>query len=312
MWTELYIKKPKYDLSVYEAGLEDKVSDDKELLYNDKEHTYRYIGDDANRKGVYYNSVTGVIKSFLPKFSGSTENAQRKMCLTDAQVREVWNANRDCAGNRGTFIHAHLELMLTKANLPPNKANDPKYFLTEGELSLLAQADDEVLAYRREVKNWLKELISDRFGVGFALDLCDMGRCEKILHSYEYGIGGQCDYMLSSMKDYTKASIEKNETYMPQGTDKILIDWKTNSKSLTKPYGFFKHPFTKIQNTLLNKFSFQLAIYALMEEEMTGEPVNEAYVVHLIDGKVVPHEVNLDKFKPLAMQMLEYYSVVKK
>ena len=130
MWTELYIKKPKYDLSLYETGLKDKMSDDSEILYNDEEHTYRYVGDDANRNGVYYNSVTGVIKCFLPTFKGSTENAQKKMCLTASQVREVWDANRDYAGNRGTFIHAHLELMLTKSNLPPSKANNPDYFLT--------------------------------------------------------------------------------------------------------------------------------------------------------------------------------------
>lgn len=309
MWTELYIKQPKYDLSLYEQCLQDKVSEDGELLYKDEEHTYQYIGEDSNKKGLYYHSVTGVIKCFLPSFRGSTEKAQREMHLTDAQVKEVWEANRDYAGNRGTFIHAQLELMLTKGNVPTElMAKKPeKYILNEGELSLLAQTDDEVLSYRKKVKEWLLSLVENTPEKLHNKSLVEIGTCEKLLHIHSHNIAGQGDYMLTLQEN------KEGDTDGVKGkVKKILIDWKTNSKSLVKAYGFFKHPFTNIQNTLLNKFSFQLAMYSLMEEDMTGVPVNEAYVAHLIDGELIPHKIDLDKFKPLVKEMMEYYALVKK
>jgi hypothetical protein len=298
MWAELFIKPFKYDLDLYEKELKDKYSDDKAILYADKEHTYTYVGEDTLLRGKRFDSVTGVIKSFLPKFNGSTAKAEKEMMLSAKDVRRVWDANRDYAGNRGTFIHACLELVLGKGMIELRESANA---VTMGELSLLPQLakDEEVNSYIRNVQSFIKNDVIKRSLLNSKIDVNQFTiHLEKIVYSPKYKIAGQYDCKVELLDDAT------------------ILDWKTNDKVLTKPYGFFAEPFDRIQNTLINQYSFQLCIYLCLEmnanedNPMYNVP-SRAVIVHLKDGELTPYEVDMDKFMPLAKEMLEYYSMVK-
>lgn len=79
--------------------------------------------------------------------------------------------------------------------------------------------------------------------------------------------------------------VSNNKTY--------LIDWKTNSGSLEKSYGYLKHPLIKsfkLPNNKLTRYYLQLSVYKRLLE-LNNVDVHTCYIVHLGDDSFKFYEV---------------------
>jgi ATP-dependent exoDNAse (exonuclease V) beta subunit len=102
---------------------------------------------------------------------------------------------------------------------------------------------------------------------------------EDILYSDKYKIAGQCDLIV----------FHNNGTF-------DLWDWKTNTKELSYiGYNRMKYPFLFLSDGELQKYEFQLSIYAYFAEQRYGLKAGKLTIGHMRDGKIVPIRVNYRK-----------------
>lgn len=101
--------------------------------------------------------------------------------------------------------------------------------------------------------------------------------CEEIIHNMEYRLAGTIDLLL----------------HEPLTDSFCLGDWKSNVGTLSKKYGYCKHPAIakyKIPNGKIYKYYLQLNVYKRLLE-LSGEFVGKMTIIHLADNGFQAYDV---------------------
>jgi len=237
-----------------------------------EESTHRYY-DDLGRE---YKSATRFLGSFKEPFDAgaiapyvakgrkskfSKEAKSRGVSIEVIQseqplyergytleaVLKEWDAKRDAANEKGTFIHNNLEWMLFNNKLPTDLEYKNIY--------------ESVWNFMRN-KSYYKIFP------------------EVVLHSEEIMIAGTADLRCQRTKN--KDSVID---YFDYKTNIIGYDSTSIKDNKVKHYNrFMKYPLEYLEDCEYNKYALQLSLYAFMDQEMFGSKIGKLAILNVVDG----------------------------
>ena len=167
--------------------------------------------------------------------------------ITTRDVLDEWDAKRDAANAKGTYIHDNLENML---------------------LTGVAPKKDEYYDTYKAVWKFIKE---EQYAKLFP---------EVILHSERIMIAGMAD--LRCQRTTSKNSIID---YYDYKTNVIHFDSsKEKDGKKTQTNKFMNYPLDYMEDTSYNGYALQLSLYAYMDQMMFNTKIGKLAILNVVDG----------------------------
>mmetsp|Transcript_8276 Transcript_8276/g.12264 ORF Transcript_8276/g.12264 Transcript_8276/m.12264 type:complete len:759 (+) Transcript_8276:22-2298(+) len=268
--------------------IEFKNERDIQIVFMEESHVYKIDGDKCKV------SVTGFIDSFFESFDSQSQaeksqSQPKYQDLTTSQICRRWMYNGKKASQRGTHLHAHIEWLIDKyrLNLPKMKeyiqtvASNHFYRFDISMNAFLNFYEKEIILknlepFRVEMKIFLKTPLLLAGSVdGIFQERNQKGDGPKVIHLFDWKHSRKLEYGKYHYGSYGKPP----------------IDDKVNS---------------------LEKYYFQLHIYAYILESFYKFKVKSMTVVNFYNGtcklfRVPPNFKNKRPFQPMIKDMLDEY-----
>lgn len=220
------------------------------MKYFDDGHFY--LNDNGDR----YTSVTQVIKKYEPKkdWEAITEAYAKKHKKSVAEVRQMWDEERDKAIKKGNDFHLKMETE----------------YVDRGEF--------EINGVKYKV---VHSPIIDGVKMAIPLKLESGIYPELIVYSHKYKVSGQADLVevidgFINIKDYKTSKEIKKESYK---------HWRNG-------YEMLEFPLSHLMNCNFNIYSLQLNIYMnLLKTHNPKLKIGKMEIHHIKDDEIIVHEI---------------------
>jgi len=189
---------------------------------------------EAKRRGVTIKVVQG-------------EQELYEIGITTAAVLAEWDAKRDAANAKGTFIHDKLENMLLSGIMP--------------------KSDEHFDGYE-DVWNFIKD---EGYYKLFP---------EVVLHSERIMIAGMADLRVQRTK-HPNSIID----YYDYKTNVLHYDSSSTKDGVKKQNNKFMHyPLDYLEDTSFNGYALQLSLYAYMDQMLYNTRIGKLAIINVNDG----------------------------
>jgi len=213
-----------------------------DVTYYDEPHKY-YVGDKE------LISVTSILHRYQEEFQEDywSNYKAKEYSLTQRQVLYAWEFINKIGTIKGSIIHDYAE------NLFLNKV-----FSYPKQLIIKEFGYDPILSEYLMVKKHVDNFYNDVKGKLIPI------RSEMVIYDMESLIGGMLDILFYNVE------MEQFQIW----------DWKTNKKfNMEMKYRHFRGKLCLLEDSELEAYSLQLAMYKLIIEKNTNIKLGESYVV---------------------------------